>query len=209
LIKKENLIISFEKNQWREHPDDDVDVYVLDVTNAIIQISKKYGERLYAQSILNGYLADEKKIQDYDIKMTDEVFIIGYPSADKLQHHASNFPFITDGTISSQIGQPLEDEHKEKDGSSRKRILRAFLINGGILPGSSGSPVILKPTPYRQIKNEIVYDNFSPVLLGIASETRFVFTDRFYGIDYYSLANLGIAFDAVTIKETINLFETQ
>lgn len=68
--------------------------------------------------------------------------------------HTSNFPFITDGTISSQIGQPLEDEHKEKDGSYRKRILRAFLINGGILPGSSGSPVILKPTHIGKSKTK-------------------------------------------------------
>jgi len=77
------------------------------------------------------------------------------------------------------------------------------------LPGSSGSPVILKPTPYRQIGNQIIYDNFPPLLLGIASETRFVFTDRYYGQDFYSFANLGIAFDAITIKEVIELFNTE
>lgn len=207
LVKKDNIRIEFNKNQWREHSDSDVDVYVLDVTGAILELSRKYGEKLYGQSILNSYIADQDKIRELDIKMTDEVFIIGYPSADKLQHYTTNFPFVTDGTISSNIGQTLEDEHKEKDGSVRKRVLKAFLINGGILPGSSGSPVILKPTPYRQIGNEIVYDNFPPILLGIASETRFIFTDNFYGIDYYSIANLGIAFDAITIKETIDLFE--
>lgn len=207
LVKKDNIRIEFNKNQWREHSDSDVDVYVLDVTGAILELSRKYGEKLYGQSILNSYIADQDKIRELDIKMTDEVFIIGYPSADKLQHYTTNFPFVTDGTISSNIGQTLEDEHKEKDGSVRKRVLKAFLINRGILPGSSGSPVILKPTPYRQIGNEIVYDNFPPILLGIASETRFIFTDNFYGIDYYSIANLGIAFDAITIKETIDLFE--
>ena len=153
------------------------------------------------------YLANEEKLNKYDIKITDEVFIIGYPSADKLQHHTTNFPFVTEGIISSKIGEFLEDEHRENGGNMRKRTLRAFLINGGILPGSSGSPVISKPSPYRQIGNEIVFDNFPPILLGIASETRFIFTDNFYGIDYYSIANLGIAFDAITIKETIDLFE--
>ena len=96
---------------------------------------------------------------------------------------------------------------KEKDGQSRKRIIRGFLINGGILPGSSGSPIILKPTHYRHLGNQISYDNFPPLLLGIASETRFIFTDKFYDIEYYSLANLGIVLDAVTIKETVDMFD--
>jgi Trypsin-like peptidase domain len=209
LIKKDNIVITFQKNQWREHADPDVDVFVLDVTNAILHLHKKYGEMLYGQSILDSYLADQDKIQQYDIKITDEVFIIGYPSDDKLQHHTTNFPFVTSGMISSKIGEALEDEIKDEQGKSHRRVLRAFLINGGILPGSSGSPVILKPTPYRQIRNEILYDNFPPILLGIASETRFIFTDNFYGRDYYSFANLGLAFDAITIKETIDLFENQ
>jgi len=73
--------------------------------------------------------------------------------------------------------------------------LRGFLIDGGVIPGLSGNPVILKPNHYRQIKNEIIYDSFPPLLLGIVSETRFIFTDNFYGENYYSTANLGLAFD--------------
>jgi len=61
----------------------------------------------------------------------------------------------------------------------RIRLKKGFLINGGILPGSSGSPVILKQSHYRQIGNEILYDNFLPILLCIVSETRFVFTTVF------------------------------
>jgi hypothetical protein len=35
---------------------------------------------------------------------------------------------------------------------NRIRLKKGFLINGGILPGSSGSPVILKQSHYRQIR---------------------------------------------------------
>jgi hypothetical protein len=43
----------------------------------------------------------------------------------------------------------LEDEIKEKDGSHT-------LLDGGIIPGLSGAPVIL----YRELKGEILVDNF-------------------------------------------------
>jgi hypothetical protein len=146
-------------------------------------------------------------LKEYDIKIADEVFIIGYPSLNKLKYHLNNFPFLRQGILASKIGEPLEDEFKDKKtGKVRNRILRGFLIDGGVIPGLSGSPVILKPNHYRQIGKEIIYDYFPPLLLGIVSETRFIFTDKFYGLDYYSTANLGLAFDSITIKETLDLF---
>lgn len=196
IIKKNDLVIQYNKNKVREHPNPDVDVYILDITNVIHQLLKIEDEELYSRSILCKYLATPEKMKEYDIKIADEIFILGYPSINKLQHHLNNFPFIRQGILASKIGEPLEDEYKDKKTEiTRKRILRGFLIDGGVIPGLSGNPVILKPNHYRQIKNEIIYDSFPPLLLGIVSETRFIFTDNFYGENYYSTANLGLAFD--------------
>lgn len=183
-IGKNELTILYDKNIVREHPDPDVDVYILDITNVIDQSVKIEDEQLYSVSILSNYLATPEKLKEYDIKITDEVFIIGYPSLNKLQHHLNNFPFVRQSTLASKIGEPLEDEYKDKKiDIIRKRILRGFLIDGGVIPGMSGSPVILKPNHYRQIRKEIIYDYFPPLLLGIISETRFIFTDNFYDVD--------------------------
>ena len=84
------------------------------IKGTILQLPKKYGEKLHAPAIPESYLADKDKIKTYDIKITDEVYIVGYPSTYKLQHHLSNFPFVTEGMIASRIGEPLEDEHKGK-----------------------------------------------------------------------------------------------
>ena len=45
-VKKDNLLINYGTNQWREHPDDDVDVFVLDITWAIIELKKKIWRQL-------------------------------------------------------------------------------------------------------------------------------------------------------------------
>lgn len=87
----------------------------------------------------------------------------------------------------------------------RKRILRGFLIDGAIIPGSSGSPVVIKPATIRFVRGQMVMQTFSRVFLGIIAETRYapiVTRDT----DFLSFAGLGLAFNADTIKETFELF---
>lgn len=84
-------------------------------------------------------------------------------------------------------------------GGTRARILRGFLYDGASIRGSSGSPVVLKPGMGRLIGNGIHMSPAPMILLGIVAEIRFVIgSDNFAG--------LGLAFDAATIKETIELF---
>jgi hypothetical protein len=74
----------------------------------------------------------------------------------------------------------LQDEYNNNiDGSVRKRRLRGFLIDGAIIPGSSGSPVIIKPSVGRYTRGALSYANFPPMLLGIVSESRYSYTENF------------------------------
>ena len=106
-------------------------------------------------------------------------------------------PIIRQGIIATNIGELLEDVYKEKNERGTQS-LRGFLIDGAVIPGSSGSPVILKPSLFRYINDSIVSDNFPPILLGIVSEYRYSYTEYFQ-----SFANMGLVFDCNTIKETI------
>jgi hypothetical protein len=143
------------------------------------------------------------KIKDWDIKSGDQINVIGYPAG--IRHRMTNFPIIRSGIISSMIGEELEDEYKSLDGKRRKRILRGFLVDGAIIPGSSGSPVVLPPVSLRNVHGILQIQTFPLLLLGIIAESRYapLITPT---TDYLSFSGLGLAFDAQTIMETIELF---
>jgi len=185
--------------RWREHPEIDIDVLAIDVTPLLVQFPRI--ERKWADYSL---FLNQRKQDELDITVGEEILVIGYPLG--LRQGATNFPLVRDGIIATRIGEVLHDEYQEKDGTTRTRILRGFLIDGGTIPGSSGSPVVLKPTPARFVKGKIVLGSSPPpILLGIIAETRFAPIRTPTG-DIPSFAGLGLAFDAQTVKETIELF---
>lgn len=192
------LTLDDGSKRWREHPDDDVDVLALDVTQLIVQ-HPQVEKRWSSYSLF----ADAAKLQELDITIGEEIIVIGYPLG--LRHRTTNFPLFRGGIIATRIGETLEDEIEESDGTLRKRVLRGFLIDGATIPGSSGSPVVLKPTPGRFVKGNIVMGAPQPVLLGIMAETRYAPVRTPAGT-IPSFAGLGLAFDAETVRETIELF---
>ncbi len=182
----------------REHPDPDVDVLAFDVTALIIAkvgIANKWSDY--------SLFASREKLDELDVTIGDDVMVIGYPLG--LRHRETNFPLFRSGVISTKIGETLEDEVRDPKGVMRKRTLRGFLVDGAMIPGSSGSPVVLKPIFGRKVKNTIMGSLPVPVLLGIMAETRYAPVQAGYG-DSWSYAGLGLAFDAETVKETIELF---
>ncbi|MEW6232325.1 MAG: serine protease [Chloroflexota bacterium] len=184
--------------RWREHPNRDVDVLAFDVTPLLVQYPQI--EKRWADYSL---FVDREKMEELDITMGDEIVVIGYPLG--LRQGATNVPLLRGGIIATRIGETLEDDYRESDGTLRKRILRGFLIDGATIPGSSGSPVVLKPTTGRFVKGNIVMGCPPPILLGIVAETRYAPVRTPVG-DIPSFAGLGLAFDAETVRETTELF---
>jgi len=208
-IKEENgsiagkgieLRLSFEngKKRWIEHPERDVDVLCIDITDLIVkypQMEKKWAT--YSD------FGIKDKLQELEVTIGDDIMVIGYPMG--LKHRTTNHPLVRSGIIATKIGDSLEDEIKEENGEIRKRILRGFLIDGATIPGSSGSPVVLKPVPARFTRKGITMGSPPVILLGILSETRYAPIKIGKNV-IPSFAGLGLAFDAETIKETIELF---
>lgn len=182
---------------WREHPDPDTDVLVVDATNLIIHFPQ------LAMKVMDySVIADSAKLKQFDITIGEDVLVIGYPIG--LTQGSTNHPIARAGIIATQIGELFEDE-VEESGHIRRRKLKGFLIDGATVPGSSGSPVILRPVSGRIVSGTITHEIPPPLLLGIVAETKYapVKTERW---DSYSFAGLGLAFDGETIIEAIELF---
>ena len=184
--------------RWKEHSDPEVDVLVFDITDLIInvpEIVKKWARY--------DLFADANILSSQAITIGEEVMVIGYPLG--FHQGTTNFPIVRQGIIATQIGQKFQQEFVDSKGNSATRVYRGFLIDGGSIPGSSGSPVILKPVTGRFVGNNIMMGVPQPYLLGILAETRFA-PIRVGNVTIPSFAGLGLAYDASTIKETIELF---
>ncbi|RJO60997.1 MAG: serine protease [Dehalococcoidia bacterium] len=184
--------------RFREHVDADTDVIAVDVTD-VMQFNPKIEKRWVDYSLF----ADEAKRKELDITVGEEIVTIGYPLG--LRQGESNFPLIRQGMISTKIGTLLADKIQIQGAGLRERKLRAFLIDGATIPGSSGSPVILKPVIGRIQGDAILMGSAPPVLLGIVAETKYA-PVHLGATVIPSFAGLGLAFDVETIKETIELF---
>jgi len=183
---------------FREHPDPDTDVYAIDVTSVI-----KLNPKFQAKWVGYDLFGDEPKRTELDITAGEDVVTIGYPLG--LREGDSNFPLIRQGMIATKIGTPLKDKVQTPEGVLRDRTLRAFLIDGATVPGSSGSPVILKPVSGRLQGQSIKLGLPPPVLLGIVAEA-FYAPIQVGSSDTQGFAGLGLVFQVETIRETIELF---
>jgi hypothetical protein len=187
------------KQLWRIHPDSNVDVAVIDVTDLFGKVPK-----VISSWISYDCLADSLSLDSLDITVGDDIIAIGYPSI--RPKRIPVLPLMTRGIIASQIGIPYEDIVPEDSIHVKRRHLRGFVFDGTAIPGSSGSPIILKPALERYIKDHWVFKTQQlPLVLGIVAETRFASLQQDTS-KVTSFAGLGFAYDATTIRETIDLF---
>ena len=182
----------------REHPDPAVDVLAIDAVplfNGVQGLSNKF--------VPEDWFATADKRAQLEITAGEEIVTVGYPSG--IRQGRSNFPLIRQGIIASRLGEELHEEQRDSAGNCRKRVTRGFLIDGATIPGSSGSPVVLKPVTGRYQGNAILLSSARALLIGIVAETRFAPIP--FGVSAIpSFAGLGLAFDIETIVETIDLF---
>jgi hypothetical protein len=166
-----------------------------DVTSLVVGIPRMRW-RFAAYSDFGG----KDKLEALDITIAENILVVGYPSG--LTQGTVNLPLVRSGIIATRIGEQFVDEIEE-NGVTRARTIRGFLIDGATIPGSSGSPVVLKPSVGRVVKGAIQANVRPPaLLLGIIAETLYAPVSKYIK----SFAGLGLAFDAETIKETIELF---
>jgi S1-C subfamily serine protease len=183
---------------YREHPDEDTDVLAVHVTDVIVanpEIEKRWARY--------GDFGDRARREEHDITVGEDVVTIGYPLG--LRQGKTNLPLLRQGMIATRIGDVIHDRVVGMDGRERDRALRAFLVDGGFVPGSSGSPVVLKPVIGRHVKGDVVLGTAPALLLGIVAETKYAPIKTDAGAAP-SFAGLGLVFESETIQETIEEF---
>jgi hypothetical protein len=123
--------------------------------------------------------------------------VLGYPLT--LRQGVSNLPIVRKGVLATSPRRDLA----ESDGS----LLRGFLIDGAILPASSGSPVV--GTSSRFFAGDLSMTPGRPLILGVVAQewgrgelARYNALRRDH-VEIEGYANLGFAQSAATIIETI------
>jgi V8-like Glu-specific endopeptidase len=184
---------------WRQHPNPNVDVLAVDVTHLI-----NAHPRLQSQGVDYSLFATPEILKKEQITEGDEVLVIGYPL--DLYHSRINSPLVRQGIIATKIGTPIQIRFLNSSSKWQRVEIPGFLIDASILPGSSGSPVVLKPIIGRMVGQKIEMAMPPPYLLGIVSATEtasiHVMKDNYFSV----LAGLGIVYDVSTIRETVELF---
>lgn len=175
---------------WGIHPNPEVDVIVFDVSELIFQ-----GMRIEHDAPDAKILVNAEWVKKLGIKPDDEVVIIGFPDIERLK---TSRPVYRAGTISTPLGERVQFRREAEIHS-----LPAFLVDGQTIPGSSGSPVLLRPTIGRIIDGKNYFTmTVPPLLLGILAETTFAEVE--YGsFKGWTFSGMGVAFDADSITETI------
>lgn len=182
---------------FREHPHSDTDVLAVDASFWLNQ----HLQNLNVKWIGYDNFGFNAKLAELEVSIGDEIMVLGYPAIYPagFQQGNTSLPIVRQGIIATKIGTALRDQMDDGKGRTYTRVLRGFLYDGASIPGSSGSPVVLKPVVGRLIGNTIQMSTAPMILLGIVAETR-------YASGSNNFAGLGLAFDAATIRETIELF---
>jgi len=195
--RKANFLVENDPPNWAVHPDPRVDIACLDVTSWIA--SRPDGHFRYCPL---SEVANPLNMLEMECDAGDDIFVVGYPL--RLRQGESNLPIVRKGALASTPRRSLVGE----DGGR----LRGFLIDGAIMPGTSGSPVISTSTRFHP--GDIGVTPHRLLLLGIVTqEWGRGITDR-YNTTHSSAAsspiegyaNLGLAHNAATIVETIEQF---
>lgn len=143
--------------QWIPHPVSQIDLAVMPLRVVANEWSKR-GQRPFFTAIGSGTIPIDQEWKQF-IPLED-IVMIGYPNG--LEDSFNNLPLFRKGITASHPA--INYEGKEE-----------FVIDTGIYPGSSGSPVFLLTTEFYEKSREIQRGPDHVRLLGIVQEV-FIYT---------------------------------
>jgi hypothetical protein len=193
-IEPRKVAYTYGPHSFREHPRAFVDICAVNVTEVINGVNRLSYEFIGYQG-----MALPDRILAQDIGAGDDILSIGYPLG--YSQGVNNLPIVRQGVIATSLLYDLSG-----GALSDTRALGphpAFLVDGGVVHGSSGSPILLKPVAGRLVRGVYEIGNTDPVLLGILAKTK---TATIPNNDEPTYAGMGLAFRSEAIQETIERF---
>jgi hypothetical protein len=118
--RRKRFEIKNDPRNWAVHPDPEIDVAVLDVTEWVRGISDGYFRFWPLSEIANAV-----SLAAVHCDAGDEIFVLGYPLT--LRQGNTNLPLVRQGVLATSPRRRLEDLGAGKE-------LRGFLVDGAIMP---------------------------------------------------------------------------
>lgn len=185
----------FSEATWVSHPDPKVDVAVMSLSFVINAVHKQSGEAPFFKAIPPAIAMTDSSASELDV--IEEVVFIGYPRG--IFDSINLLPVARRGTTASPPSVDYEG-------------LPAFLIDGAVFPGSSGSPVLLAQTgSYAQKSGGIVLGNrvmFLGVLASVHLSPAIGTLKALPAEDQVAVTgipmNLGIVYKAGAVEATVD-----
>jgi len=185
----------------RLHPKEDFDIAAINITKQIIE------QGIEANWIPLSLFATKNKLDEENITIGDEIFLLGYPDAIYDPRNVS--PILRQGIIATEPTQGYAFNEKLTKKYNLPDQIDGFLIDANVFPGSSGSLVILKPQPSTVGPHGgtmISSAKKTPYVLGIVSGSIpiiEIYQYREARLPSFQRMGLGIVYSAESIKETI------
>lgn len=152
VARQSELFIRNDPRNWAIHPDVTVDVAVLDVTEWLSQTPDAH-----VRFCPISELANPMSLMHVTCDAGDDVFVIGYPLT--LRQGRTNLPLFRKGVLATSPRRFLDDASQS---------LRGFLVDGAIMPGSSGSPVVSVSVDFRS--GDLAVTPSRTLLLGVVAQ---------------------------------------
>lgn len=165
-------------SQWIHHPDPKIDLAAIPVA-PLMRILEKQGKGIDMSPFNPQLFPSQEKLDD--LSLFQEVKVVGYPIG--IWDSQNNLPILRRGMVASDLG-------KDFNGAPE------FLIDAAILPGSSGSPVIVADDG-AFVDSGTLMSGMRVIFLGVVYATPMQATPG-----KVQIIPIPTAFDAVAITPT-------
>lgn len=180
--KDKSIKVSFDSSILKDNKLGNLDLVAIPIAGVIDNLAKK-NINVFFRSILSEYIPSDKELEN--LSAIEDLTFIGYPNGlyDQINHN----PIIRKGITAT----PIWNNFKGKPD---------FLIDGGVYPGSSGSPVF--------IYNQGSYGTTEGITVG----TRLYFVGVIYETsistsnNQKTFLNLGIAMNSKVIYHELEVY---
>ena len=137
---KKKLILNSQyedfEERWRFHPDENVDLCVMGITDVNYLFREKFGSNPFIHYLDSSMVITSAELDKYST--IEDLYMVGYPNS--LWDEYNNKPFIRKGITATDM---------KLDYNGKKE----FAVDMACFPGSSGSPILI-------IHNTLKYDRY-------------------------------------------------
>ena len=149
--------INFKPSDWIFHPDESVDVAIMNIAGALNHYSKEKTPVIF-NSISAEIIPTPSQIES-QLDAIEDIIFIGYPSG--IYDEDQLIPIARKGITATPISKNFRNKPQ-------------FLIDASVFPGSSGSPVfIINKGMYAAKEGGVMLGGSRVLFLGILSKAHY------------------------------------